>query len=137
MTISIDVVSDIVLSIVTIIISIIAWRTGYKANRTTIESSAFNMINNSKSILDKMLVETPNGEMKDFSPLIEDYLITLNYACSLYYDKKINRKRFRILYSQDILTLFSAESFQKILNKNPNDFTFLRRIHVTITELHS
>lgn len=84
-----------------------------------------------------MLVETPNGETKDFSPLIEDYLITLNYACSLYYDKKINRKRFRILYSQDIITLFSVESFQKILNKNPNDFTFLRRIHVTITELHS
>lgn len=135
--ISIDLISDIILSIVTISISVIAWRTSYKANRTTIESSAFNMINNAKSILDKAIVETPNGELKDFSPLIEDYLTTLNYACSLYDDKKINRKRFRVLYSQDIITLFSVGSFQKILNKNPNDFTFLRRIHVVITELHS
>ena len=123
---------EMLLSILTIALSLIAWLTSYRHNRFYLESTAFNLIHNAKSVLDKETLKA-NSEI-NYAPLIEDYVNALNYSCSLYIENKINKKRFKVLYKEDIIIIFTEKVFQDVLNKNIQDFTYLREVYLEIVK---
>jgi len=129
-------ISEIMLSLLTIVISTIAIIISCKQAKINLETTAFNSLNYAKTAFDMaMFKDKKKIRIEKYYPLIEDYLSVLNYVCSLYVQKRINKKRFRILYSEDIITIFSDEDFLNIINLNCEDFLYLRIVHTEIIQL--
>lgn len=123
---------ELIVSIFSLVVSVIAFYSVRKQNMLNIESSAFSMVMSAQSAIAENLYDKDNSA--DVNSLIEIYLSNLNYASSLYFNKEINRKRFLSLFKSDIYNVFKLESFLKILNDNYDDFVYLRKMQAHIVE---
>ena len=116
---------SIIISSFAALISLIALLHSFFSHRLTLEQNVSSLIFTSKIALDSKLVNNSIDEIRTLKPLIEDYLNSLNYACSLYKGLKINRKRFRNLYKNDILNLHKYNSYSQVLKDNSDSFTYI------------
>ena len=110
------IIFDSVLSAAAVVVSIVVFISNKKSNQTTFELGIYQMIQTAKINLDNKIYNLIDKD-KDLeyvstviNPPIETYLDTLNSACSLYFSKELNRKRFDSLYLNDITNIFSKNN---------------------------
>ena len=130
------IIFDSVLSAAAVVVSIVVFISNKKSNQTTFELGIYQMIQTAKINLDNKIYNLIDKD-KDLeyvstviNPPIETYLDTLNRACSLYFSKELNRKRFDSLYLNDITNIFSNKVYEKVLEES--ELYYLKKFYKEI-----
>lgn len=130
------IILDSVLSAAAVVVSIVVFISNKKSNQTTFELGIYQMIQTAKINLDNKIYNLIDKD-KDLeyvstviNPPIETYLDTLNSACSLYFSKELNKKRFDSLYLNDITNIFSNKVYEKVLEES--ELYYLKKFYKEI-----
>ena len=118
---------DLISSVAVTIIGIASFASTMIIRRSCCEENAFEMLQSAKINLDNQLASTE--KINNVKPAIEDYLTVLNYVCSLYDAHKINRKRFLILFTNDIKNIFEQNFFNEFISADSTSYMCLKKVN--------
>lgn len=142
--IKVDVIPDLfdylglLLSLFAIILSFIAIVRTIQESKTSFEIGIYSMIQDAKINLDNNLASIPFEErakkIAEINAYSENFLNSLNMACTMYYSGAIRKKRFDKLYKSDIIYISQNPTFRNLIYRNSFEYPHLRKYIEAKTE---
>ncbi len=133
----VDVIPDLfdylglLLSFIAIILSFIAIIRTIKESKTSFEIGIYSMIQDAKINLDNNIASIPFEERAkktiEINAYSENFLNSLNMACTMYYSGAIRKKRFNKLYKSDIIQISRNPTFRALIYRKSFEYPHLRK----------
>lgn len=128
---------EMTVSVFALALSVYAALISGKSNSAVVEDSLNSKLTAAKESIQKRLeeirMEKSEKKRKYFIETLDFYLENLlniyDAACGMYLDAKIDRKRFRMDYSQGIKESVEGKFTRKILEKHSDSYSSLLRVY--------
>ena len=90
------------------------------------------MVQEAKINMDNNIAQLPKTNtleenIEAIETYVENYLNALNAACAMYFSKDVKRKRFEVLFFEDIKNLYHSEFFHSLIYKNLKSYPHLKK----------